>query len=285
MDLNLLKYFQKVHQTGSITAAAEALNLSQPAVSSAIRRLENELGYALITRSGRGISFTSAATTLVKSIEKPLLDLESSTGRRKFFQIFATESVAYDLAILDDCICREMPLDEESGYQDLLDQKVDLLFSITGIKHPSLVSTPVGKIKIVCVSSSNHPRINNNLTYEDYFTENHVTLSARINNLYTLNHVARVPLRERRIKMESNSIRGMLHIASRSDLIAHSTLLLAKELQGSLQYNIHDIPFDIDHLELSMVYHRRDKDDKWHQFQRERAYSHLRSKLMGIASG
>ena len=56
------KVFYYVGRLGSITAAAEALCISQPAASQAIKQLESELGFPLLERSSRGITFTSRGT-------------------------------------------------------------------------------------------------------------------------------------------------------------------------------------------------------------------------------
>lgn len=60
MDLRQLRYFAKVVETGSFTAAAEALHVSQPALGMQVRKLEAELGTELLHRHSRGIAPTEA---------------------------------------------------------------------------------------------------------------------------------------------------------------------------------------------------------------------------------
>lgn len=48
MKLHQLRYFQEVCRQHSITKAAEELHISQPAVSAAIRELEEEKGVSYI---------------------------------------------------------------------------------------------------------------------------------------------------------------------------------------------------------------------------------------------
>jgi LysR family nitrogen assimilation transcriptional regulator len=55
-----LRYFQTVVQAGSFTAAAEILNVSQPALGMQIRALETELGAELLLRGARGVQTTPA---------------------------------------------------------------------------------------------------------------------------------------------------------------------------------------------------------------------------------
>jgi LysR family transcriptional regulator, mexEF-oprN operon transcriptional activator len=64
LDLNLLRVFAVVAETGSVTAAASRLYLTQPAVSAALRRLATAVGAALFVRQGRGLTLTSRGRQL-----------------------------------------------------------------------------------------------------------------------------------------------------------------------------------------------------------------------------
>ena len=56
--LRQLQYFVAVAESGSISGAARQLSVSQSAVTEAVQELEEDLGIALLDRSGRGISLT-----------------------------------------------------------------------------------------------------------------------------------------------------------------------------------------------------------------------------------
>lgn len=61
VSLDDLDYFLAVVQHGQVRAAALALGVSQPALTKGIQRLERELGFALFTRSRRGMALTPVA--------------------------------------------------------------------------------------------------------------------------------------------------------------------------------------------------------------------------------
>lgn len=70
MDIKPLRYLLAIAKTASFTRAAEQLNVAQPAVSMAIKKLETELGLTLIHRADRKISLTDEGKRLLLHAEK-----------------------------------------------------------------------------------------------------------------------------------------------------------------------------------------------------------------------
>lgn len=74
-DLNLLRVFEALHVQRNASLAAEALGLTQPAVSNALRRLRRETGDELFTRTPQGMAPTPRAERLAGSIAQALATL------------------------------------------------------------------------------------------------------------------------------------------------------------------------------------------------------------------
>lgn len=68
--------FRSVMMTGGITAAAEAMNVTQPAVSRLIRDLEDVVEIALFERVGARLLPTTEATQLFREVERLYLGLD-----------------------------------------------------------------------------------------------------------------------------------------------------------------------------------------------------------------
>src|SRR3954449_9615856 len=75
MELRQLEYFVAVARHRHFTRAAEALYVTQPALSQQVRRLEAELGLALFRRTSRGVELTPAGTDLLVHAEKVLAEV------------------------------------------------------------------------------------------------------------------------------------------------------------------------------------------------------------------
>ena len=76
MDTHRLKYFLRIAEEGSITRAATALGIAQPALSRQIRLLEEDLGITLFHRTRRGVHLTEEGERLRSSTAAPLRQLE-----------------------------------------------------------------------------------------------------------------------------------------------------------------------------------------------------------------
>jgi DNA-binding transcriptional LysR family regulator len=71
-----LRYFAVVARTLHMTRAAEQLYLAQPALSQNMQQLEEELGTALIQRTGRKLSLTAAGQVFLQEAESSLRQFE-----------------------------------------------------------------------------------------------------------------------------------------------------------------------------------------------------------------
>lgn len=72
MDLRQLRFFLEVARLGGFTKAAEQLNIAQPALSIAIRKLEEELEVRLFNRRDRKITLTAEGEVLARHAEEIL---------------------------------------------------------------------------------------------------------------------------------------------------------------------------------------------------------------------
>lgn len=76
MELNQLKYFLDVAQTQHITNSAERLHISQPSLTLAVKRLEEELGVPLFVKKGRNIILSEYGKYFKEKLEPIMAELE-----------------------------------------------------------------------------------------------------------------------------------------------------------------------------------------------------------------
>lgn len=81
LNYNHLRYFWIVAKEGHLTRAAESLNLSQSALSTQIKKLEESLGHALFERRGRSLALTEAGQIALDHSEAIFATGDEMIGR------------------------------------------------------------------------------------------------------------------------------------------------------------------------------------------------------------
>lgn len=84
-DLNLLRIFDALHRDRSVSRAADALGLSQPAVSNALGRLRAQLGDPLFVRTRSGMEPTALALALRGPIQASLAQIRAALTQNLAF--------------------------------------------------------------------------------------------------------------------------------------------------------------------------------------------------------
>jgi DNA-binding transcriptional LysR family regulator len=174
MDLAELEVLISLAQEGSFSRAAESLHRSQPAVSQAIRRLEDEVQAQLMDRTSRKVVLTSAGTTLL-GYARRMCQLREDARRsleelrhfkRGLLRLAANESVcSYVLPPLLKAYRQALPQVKievqqcpSNGISTLLEeQDVDFGFlSFTPINH-DLISRLLFRDELILVVPPEHP--------------------------------------------------------------------------------------------------------------------------------
>ncbi len=89
LSFNQLRLFLAVAENGGVTRAAEAIAVSQPAVSKAVQDLERDVGVPLLERVGRGVRLTEAGEILADYARRIFVLAEE--GRRAMEEVRGVE--------------------------------------------------------------------------------------------------------------------------------------------------------------------------------------------------
>ena len=85
IDLNLIRAFVTIYETGSVSAAADRLHVSQPSISYTLKRLRDLLGEPLFKRTREGMAPTYFATQLYEKFRNAVSEIEGAIeSTRKF---------------------------------------------------------------------------------------------------------------------------------------------------------------------------------------------------------
>lgn len=102
MDLRGFEQFIAVAEEKHFGRAAERLHMSQPPLSQAIRRLEDELGVRLLARTSRSVELTVAGEIFLKEIRRALIQIETAKTltRQTVAGLLGTLRVAFNVSAL-----------------------------------------------------------------------------------------------------------------------------------------------------------------------------------------
>jgi len=173
MDLGQLETFLVVAREKSFSRAAERLFRTQPAVSLALKRLEEELGETLLDRTTKGGTLTDAGTTLLPLAQR-MLDLRQQIGdtfgalkglQQGRLSIGANESVSeFLLPPLLLAYQQAHPAIRIQAYRqsseriphEVLERRLDVGFVSYDPMHPELVSEVILRDHMVLVAPPGH---------------------------------------------------------------------------------------------------------------------------------
>jgi LysR family transcriptional activator of mexEF-oprN operon len=195
LDLNLLRVFMVVADTGSVTKAAARLYLTQPGVSSALRRLAIAIDAPLFVRQGRGIALTSAGERLLASVRPHLQALVDAALAPPKFQLATSDrliriglSDATEGLILPPLLAAlarhaphlrliASPVQFRTVEDALMARRIDMALTVADDLPPSIRRTLALPTGYVCLFDPRHVRIGRVLRAVDYFARDHVIVS------------------------------------------------------------------------------------------------------------
>ena len=103
MNLKRLDYFCQLAKVGNFTRAAQQIGIAQPALSIAIRKLEQELGLKLINRAEKNDLLTSEGKVLLKSATKLLAQAEQVKLELQELKDLSKGTVRVGISTMMDC--------------------------------------------------------------------------------------------------------------------------------------------------------------------------------------
>ena len=173
MEIQQLRYFLAVAETGNFTRASERCSVSQPALSQQIINLEKELGHKLFHRLGRKAVPTEAGLTFLERTRRILFEIEDVTkemsdspslGRRITVGSIATLAPYLLPGLIDRCRSRypNLQIDVQEDFRinlvrGVIEGELDLALVALPANEPQLHVEPLLEEPLLLVAGKNHP--------------------------------------------------------------------------------------------------------------------------------
>lgn len=293
IDLNLLVVLDVLLDERSVSRAARRLNLSQPAVSGALKRLRESFNDPLFVRSQQGIRPTPQALDLIGPVKAVLQDIDTILSLAQFvpdaaesvFTIAATDYAQTTfLAPLIRLVHREAPnirfsvvstdISRMAGQFDR--QEIDFAITVPEMAPSNVHVMDLFDDRYVCAVSPDHPATGTKLSLEEFCTLDHVLVAPSSDGFFGPTDDALAKLgRARRVSVSVPNFLSLPSILANSDFIAVAPERVLKPFAESLY--IFPAPLPLPDFKVIAL---------WHELSnRSPAHTWLREKMEQIASG
>ncbi len=176
MEIRTIDYFLTVAEAGSMTAAAKLLDMTQPALTKAMRRLEDEVGAALFARGARGVALTPFGRSFLRharTVHSTMIDATDELdalreGRAGLVRLGAGPTWLLEIVPRAVHMFRQafpdVQLQVQGGLDDVLrtalrDAPLDFVLAAIpeGAEEPDLAFKPLLVDEYQVIAGSRHP--------------------------------------------------------------------------------------------------------------------------------
>ena len=280
VDLNLFRVFDAVFRSGSITRAAGALHLTQPAVSNALTRLRVHFDDPLFAREGRRVVATPFARGLADEVSRALTSLANTVRRGHGFDP-ATSTRRFVIAMRDATefallprLVRELQgqgrglqvhsvrLERSRLARQLaggeLDFAVDLPFTVgSDIRQTELL-----RADLFVAMRKKHPLAARALTVDRWLSARHVIVSARANGAVFEDLALQQQGLIREVAVRCQHYYAACEVVAASDLLLTLPRYHGDLIRARLPLHFAPMPLPVGHLPITLYWHRSAEDDR-----------------------
>lgn len=284
LDLNLLKTLDALLDTRSVTAAADRLGLTQPAVSGMLARLRDAFDDPLFVRARRGVTPTDRALALAGPVREVLASVETLLRPAAFDP--ATAAFTLTLAATDyaleaivapfmaqlrrrapNLVVAVKPLDDAKVLGQFERGEVDIAFMTPQTSPPELHARALFDETYVCALRADHPDAAGRLSLDRFCALDHALVSYSGEPFFGVTDAALATVgRQRRVALSVTSFLILLKLLRTTDLIAVAPRRLVEDAPGLV---FRDPPVEIPGFTKTAAWHDRTHRDPGRRWARD----------------
>ena len=287
-DLNLFVVFSAIYDEGNITRAAEALSVTQPAVSNNIARLREIFDDPLFVRVKGGVSPTPLARDLIGPVRQALRILDKTINNLEVFNPRTSErTIRISMGDLAEVIILSPLVQairaESAGITlhnflssrsktlaKLSSGEIDFAIEPVELNGPNLNSHRLVSDHFVCVLRKGHPLTNQDLSIEGYIGLDHIQVSSRPWGAGLIDMVLSKLKSSRRVAVRVQHYLMTPKLLRESDMAITVPGAFARRIYGEEHFQLLPLPFRAPPLELWLHWHASAEDDPANRWLRER---------------
>lgn len=282
-DLNLVRAFVAIYETGSVSAAAKRLNITQPSVSHSLSRLRDLLHDPLFTRTREGMIPTFNATQLFQAFKSALDSIESAiAATRRFDPTHSTRCFRLALSDLGELyflpiLVRELQRTAPSVALEIVQLDSDM---ISDWLTTGSVDAALGNIQLVgaharkrtvfaetysCLLSTSHTSIGDTLSLDEYVAASHVVVAP-----FSGHHLVEDAMTEmgltRKIALKVPHFTNLVDVIASTDLLLTLPTRIARAFASGGRMRAAPLPFPIPSFDVNLYWQPQTEDSAAQQW-------------------
>ena len=258
-DLNLLRVFNAIYETGSVSAAARKLAVSQPSVSRELNRLRDHFDDPLFVRSGNGVAPTAKANGMLDDVRNALslinktIDTDGSfdpTRDTRHFKLVMPDLV--EVKVLPSIVNR-LPFDTKLTFETFAYSDVGLDKSFAENDYDAgvfpfipdvsdLIYRPLFTDQAALITCKNHPVMSEGLSLTILDKLRFILLPNHIYRLSRLAEAVSIQGIKPNVVCTTHKVSSIPQIVSRTDLVSFLPLEYATVLSKVWDIEVFPLP-------------------------------------------
>jgi DNA-binding transcriptional LysR family regulator len=274
LNLEWLSVFDEIYKTGSVSRAAERLEIAQATASVALNKLRTHFGDKLFSRTSKGMEPTPFAQQIYAELREAMSLLEKASAPRRPFNP-AQEERTFRIAMTDisevvmlptlvnhlrkiaprvnieaEMISTDSPRRLETG-------EVDLAVGFMPHLESGFYQQTLFTQNFVCMVAKNHPRIKNTLTKNAFLKEGHVVVASSGTGHRIIDQLMEQMHIERDVVLRVPTFLGVARIVAQTELLVVVPNLLGEAFAEQEQVKLLPPPVALPSFEVKQHWHDR----------------------------
>lgn len=274
LNLEWLLVFDEIYKTGSVSRAAERLDIAQATASVALSKLRVHFGDKLFSRTSKGMEPTPFAQQVYPEIREAMSLLEKAASPRRPFDP-AQEARTFRVAMTDisevvllprlvnhlhkvaprvhieaQMISTDSPRQMETG-------EVDLAVGFMPHLESGFYQQTLFTQSFVCLAARNHPRIRNTLSKTAFLNEGHIVVSSSGTGHRVVDKVMEQVGLEREVVLRVPTFLGVARIVAQTELLVVVPRLLGEAFAKQEEVKLLAPPIPLPSFEVKQHWHDR----------------------------
>lgn len=274
IDLTQVRTFVQLYETRSVTATAEALQVTQPTVSYTLAKLRRRFGDDLFVRTAEGMLPTDTCTQLYEPLRTALAEIDRAVSSAEIFDPAVTTR-EFTVMLSDFGEMSFLPLlvptfDEQAPYarlrvrplvvdavvDQLVSGEVDLVITSVVLESERLTRRPFMAVDYAALVAARHPRLRGRrAAARTYAQERFVSVEG------TIGHQGPVDLLRAQdlqgpIELQLSSYASVPYVVAASELVAIVPRHIGEIFAARFDVRVVDLPWRIEPIRVA-AYTRR----------------------------